>query len=216
MSTSYELYYFGVHGRAESIRLLFALAGCGFLDQRLGREEWLKKKSEMPLGQMPVLLERDDQGERFIPQSQAILRHLARTFGLAGTTEVEVTAVDVASETALDAGTGLSPLLFGAQRGDASAVAKYFADVWPVHARRLEKLLAQNGTGSGFFVGERPTVADAAVFQVLHAHAALQPTALEPFAGLRAYHDRMSVLPQWRSYVEQRPAHEGTSARPAA
>jgi len=39
MSTSYEIIYFGIHGRAEPIRLLFALAGVAFTDTTVTREE---------------------------------------------------------------------------------------------------------------------------------------------------------------------------------
>lgn len=216
MSTSYELLYFAVHGRAEPIRLLFALAGQPFQNRAVDRDAWAKLKPEMPLGQMPVLVERDENGERMIPHSQAILRHLARRFGLAGKTEAEMVDVDVVAETVVDAGAGVGALVFGPGRGDAAAYAKHFGDVWPMHGKRLEKLLAKNPSGSGFFVGSQATVADVVAFQLLHAHLALSPTSLDAFSTLRAFHDRMAALPQWKSYVDQRPAHEGGAARPPA
>ena len=216
MTTTYEVIYFAVHGRAEPIRLLLALAGQPFKNRPFERDAWPKVKAEMPLGQVPVLVERDENGERMIPQSQAILRHLARRFGLAGKTEDEMVAIDVVAETALDAGSGLSPLIYGPARGDAAAFAKHFGDVWPVHGKRLEKLLAQNSTNSGFFVGSSATYGDIWAFQVLHANLALQPSCLDAFPTLRAFHDRIAALPQLKPYVDERPAHEGAAARPAA
>jgi glutathione S-transferase len=216
MSTTYELIYFAVQGRAEPVRLLFTLAGQPFVNRPVDRASWATLKAQTPLGQMPVLVERDEHGERKIPQSQAILRHLARRFGLAGTTEDEMVAIDVVAETAVDAGAGLGPLVFGAGRGDAAAFARHFGDVWPAHGRRLEKLLAANATDGGFFVGSSATYADVAVFHVLHAHLALQPTSLDAFPTLRAFHDRIAALPQLTAYLETRPPHEGAAARPPA
>ncbi len=215
MSTSYELVYFPVHGRAEPIRLLFALAGQPFTNRTLTRDEWVKQKSQMPLGQIPVLIERDAGGERVIPQSMAIVRHLARRFDLYGATDDERLAVDVALDTAADAGAGIGPLVFGPGRGDAAAFAKHFGEVWPTHARRLETLLASNKAGSGFYVGARATCADVAVFQLLHAHLALSTTALDGFDGLRAFYERLAALPQWQTYLATRAPHEGAAARPA-
>lgn len=54
-STVYSLHYFNGRGRAEAIRLIFTEAGQKFEDLRHSSSEWAKIKSEMPLGQMPVL-----------------------------------------------------------------------------------------------------------------------------------------------------------------
>jgi glutathione S-transferase len=215
MSTRYEVIYFGVHGRAEPIRLLLTLAGADWKGVDVGREQWGARKAEMPLGQMPVLVEHDAQGTRMIPQSQAILRHLARTFGLAGRTEEETLAADLAAETALDAGSGYGPLLYGPGRGDAAAWAKHFGEVWPVHGKRLATLLARAPSSSGFFAGPSPTWGDIVAFHVLHATTSLWPTSLDAFPTLQAFVERMAALPQWRDYLATRPVHEGVAARPA-
>ncbi|CAF4284080.1 unnamed protein product, partial [Rotaria sp. Silwood2] len=54
MST-YKLYYFNARGRAEVSRLIFAAAGQKYEDIRYERDQWPSHKSEMPLGQIPVL-----------------------------------------------------------------------------------------------------------------------------------------------------------------
>jgi glutathione S-transferase len=215
MSTSYELIYFGVHGRAEPIRLLLTLAGRSWKAVDVARDQWGAMKPRMPLGQMPVLVEHDDAGSRTIPQSQAILRHLARTLGLAGHTEAETLAADVAAETALDAGSGYGALLYGAGRGDRAAWEKHFTEVWPVHGKRLAALLERAPDPAGFFAGTAPTWGDLVAFQVLHATQAMWPTSLDAFPTLKGFHDRVAALPALRSYLAARPAHEGVAARPA-
>jgi glutathione S-transferase len=54
-STIYSLHYFDGRGRAEAIRLIFVQADQKFEDLRHTRDEWAKLKSQMPLGQIPVL-----------------------------------------------------------------------------------------------------------------------------------------------------------------
>jgi len=215
MSTTYEVLYFPTHGRAEPIRLLLALSGKPWTNVEITREKWGAMKAEMPLGQTPVLVERDEHGTRMIPQSQAILRHLARTLGLAGRTEEETLAADIAAEAALDANAGLGPLVYGPGRGDRAAFAKQFDEVWPVHGKRLATLLQRAPGQAGFFAGDAPTWGDVMVFQTLHSVVSLSPTSLDAFPTLRAFADRMAALPQWAAYLASRPVHEGVAARPA-
>jgi Glutathione S-transferase, N-terminal domain len=54
-SNTYRLHYFDGRGRAEMIRLIFVQAGQKFEDVRFTFDEWPALKSQMPLGQAPVL-----------------------------------------------------------------------------------------------------------------------------------------------------------------
>lgn len=42
---SFTLIYFDIRGRAEPIRILFALAGVKYIDRRLSKEEWPEMKA---------------------------------------------------------------------------------------------------------------------------------------------------------------------------
>ena len=97
MST-YKLYYFNGRGRAEVSRLIFAAAGEKYEDIRYERSEWPAHKSEMPLGQAPVL---EYNGTK-IPQSMAIARFLAKQFHLAGKDNFEQAKVDAVVDTISD------------------------------------------------------------------------------------------------------------------
>ncbi len=213
MPTTYELKYFAIHGRAEAIRLLFALARRDYVDTTVTREDWTAMKSAMPLLQLPVLIVRSDAGERHVPQSQAILRHLARTFGMDGDDEDERVRADVLAETCVDVNAAFSTLLYGAGKGNPAAAATYWAESWPTAVARLTVLLQRAPpSAAGLFVRALPTYADVIAFQVLHAHLAMRPGCLDDAPTLRAFHDRMAALPQWQTYLASRRRHEAASS----
>jgi glutathione S-transferase len=217
MSTSYEIVYFPSQGRAEPIRLLLALAGQPFTESHIDRPTWPQTKLTMPLGQVPVLIERDAKGERKIPQSQAILRHLARRFGFYGQGEQQMLQADIVADTCVDIGAGTGGLIYGAGRGNADAFAKYFSEAWPAGTKKLETLLAMSEDPEHqYFVHAGPTFADVLAFQVLHTHLALDPTCLDAAPALKQFHDRMAGLPAWKHYLDSRTPNEGHAARPAA
>ncbi len=47
-------------------------------------KDWGAKKASFPLGQLPVLVEKTGDDSVVLPQSNAILRHLARTYSFYG------------------------------------------------------------------------------------------------------------------------------------
>jgi glutathione S-transferase len=75
---SIKLTYFAAAGRAETVRLAFYIGGVPFVDERVGHEQFAALKSELPLGQLPVL-EVDGQ---LLTQSHAMLRFAGRLGGL--------------------------------------------------------------------------------------------------------------------------------------
>jgi len=199
MSTSYELLYFPIRGRAEPIRLLFAAAGVSFTNT--GVTNWPELKPKTPLGQLPVLIERSESGERQIAQSMAIVRHLARVFDLYGKDETEKTTTDIAAETINDWRGKFAPVQFAAfMKTDPAVIDKYWADL-PGTLRVIDGLL---GSCTWFGGGEAPTYADVLAFDALDNHVALKPESLADFPKLRALHDRFRALPNVASYLEKR------------
>ncbi|MRG96164.1 glutathione S-transferase family protein [Polyangium spumosum] len=199
MSTSYELLYFPLRGRAEPIRLTFALANVAFTNT--GVTNWPDLKPKTPLGQLPVLVERSESGERQIPQSMAIIRHLARSFGLDGKDEVEKTKADVAAETINDWRSRFAPVVFAAFMNTEQAVIdKYWSDL-PGMLRTVEGLL---GDTKWFGGGDAPTFADVLAFDTLDSHVGLKADCLADFPKLRALADRFRALPSVASYLAKR------------
>jgi len=199
MSTTYELLYFPIRGRAEPIRLMFAAANVNFTNT--GVTNWPEVKPKTPLGQLPVLVEKSEAGEKMIPQSMAIIRHLARTFDLYGKDEAEKTACDIAAETINDWRSKFAPVQFAQfMNTPEDVITKYWAEL-PATLSQLESLL---GDKTYFAGGSAPTYADVLAFDAIDGHLAAKPEALADAGKLRAFHKAFGALPNIAAYIAKR------------
>jgi len=201
-----ELVYFDIRGRAEAIRLLLAYARVPYIDRGIPREDWPTLKGTFPLGQVPVLIERSSEGERVIPQSQAILRHLARVFGLDGANEDERVRADVVLESALDLRAAWSRVAYNpGWLKDQAATDAHFRDVFPRFRGIFEALLEESeARGDNFFAGPRPTHADFLVFAALESHRDAVPSCLDGHGSIQRFLDEISALPPIADYLARR------------
>lgn len=195
--TKYVLTYFDSRGRAEPIRLVFALAGVPYDDKGVSGDEWAKMKSDSPLGQLPFLT--IDGGKR-VPQTMAIVRYLARTHGVDGTNEDERLAADVAAETAMDARFVFGQMRYGPQWNDDAAKSKFIKETAPPHFARLEKLLGDRE----WFVRGAATWADAVAFEAVERYLVFWPDALAGHAKLGAFMKRFEQVPGIQTYFKTR------------
>lgn len=199
----YTLYYFETRGRAEPIRLMLSHLGLPFEDKALDRDAWLALKPTSPLGQMPILVEHADGGDVMIPQSMAILRHLAREHDFYGKTEAARLQADIAADTALDLRNAFSSVRFSPAWKDEAAKSKYIKESAPPHFQRLAKLLGSQA----FVAGDAPTFADFVVCDSLDTHAGIFSGCLADFPTLTQYVARVRALPSLQPYLKvQRPA----------
>jgi glutathione S-transferase len=217
MSTSpqYEVLYFPIRGRAEPIRLLLAYSGAPFVDTPV--TDWPALKGKTPLGQLPILVDRsggDGVAELVIPQSAAIVRHLARKLNLYGETLREQALADVVAETVQDIRAKFVPVAFAARYNPpAETIEKYWSEVLLQNLALLDKLLQRSAhPEAGFFVGAKPTYADFQVFDVLDGHLSMKPACLDNHAALKAFFARIAALPQLASYLATRRPSELKSA----
>lgn len=202
MSTPYTLVYFDIRGRAEPIRLLLNYAHVPFEDRGLKGEEWGRFKPETPLGRLPVLIEHRPEGDRMIPESMAILRHLARKHGLDGKTDDERLAADVAAEATIDLRGAFTALRFSPAWADEAAKAKYIQETAPLHFTRLDKLLGDRA----WLAASAPTYADLLMYEALSIHRLTWLHALERFPRLAAFVGRVEALPELSDYLPRRRA----------
>ncbi|VDH97631.1 prostaglandin-H2 D-isomerase / glutathione transferase [Mytilus galloprovincialis] len=192
---------FDVSGRGELCRLLFVLADKKYEDHRLEREEWKDIKPSMPLGQVPVLT----VGKTQIPQTGAIIRHLAREFGLYGKNNMENTMVDVIIETIDEV---RAEFVKWVKEEDATKKAeiskKLKEEVFPKFITFVEKMLLVNG--GQYLVGNEVTLADVAVFDVISRVSDMWSQDLMNMSTvLKAHCEKIASIPSIKAWLENRP-----------
>ena len=203
----FELIYFPIHGRAEVLRLTFSLAQAAFTDVPV--TDWANQKSQMPLGQVPVLKETQGDQTWVIPQSTAILRHLGRVLNLYGATEREHTIVDYVLESAIDWRSKFIPVAYARMYGTAQEVVdRYWNEQLTHHIALIEKLLASPLKSGSWFAGESPTIADAAVWDTIDANLHKRANLLDGHPTLRAFYDRFAALPGVAAHLASRRPSE--------
>jgi glutathione S-transferase len=156
-----KLSYFDGKGRVEAARLILVAAGGKFEDVRFSREDAPKYLALTPFGKTPTL---EVDGEIFA-ESLAIKTYLAREFGFYGQTNLESLRIDQVTNLVEEFGQICGRAMFiGDEAQIKEAVAKVKAEDVPKYLGHLERLLKQNGTG--YFVGNRLTLADIVVLDV--------------------------------------------------
>lgn len=201
MST-YKFFYFDGRGRGEISRLILAAAEQKFDDIRYTEGEWPLHKSEMPLGQMPVL---EVDGFK-LPQSMTIARFLARQFNLAGKDNLEQAKIDAINDTAIDLLNKVGPIIWYQEDPEkSSSLKKFFAEELPKHLQNLEKLAKNFSNGSLFFVNNQLTWADLCVYDVLENVVDVDEKVLDQYPWLKSNREAVAVHPPISNYLKSRP-----------
>jgi len=203
---TYKLYYFNGRGRAETARMLFALAGQDYEDIRVGEKEWADFKPKTPFGQLPLL---EVDGET-IAQSNAFSRLLAKRFGYAGKTDLEAARVDMVVDTLEDAVKPLERIWSCKNETEkAELKKKYQEETLVTYLSGLEKTLCKNNGGDGFFVGNDVTYADLSFVNLL-AWVPMMGMSVpwDKYLKLQALTERVNQVPKIAEWVQKRPKTE--------
>jgi glutathione S-transferase len=160
-----RLVYFNSRGLAEPIRVILAEAGVDYDDVGFGPsepgkqpEEFIMLKSEGKLMFDQVPLWEEPSGLALV-QSNAIIRHLARTHGLYGKNEQEAAIADALYEYMIDTRNLGSQAARAQDPIKKEELKKAFLEVdLPKVFNRLENILKKVGTG--FLVSSHITYAD--------------------------------------------------------
>ncbi|KHJ90471.1 glutathione S-transferase protein [Oesophagostomum dentatum] len=199
----YKLIFFNGRGAAEIPRQLFILAGQGFEDVRLSQEEWLKRKPEMPFGQLPVL---EIDGKQ-LAQSIAISRFLARKFGFAGSNPFEEAVVDSVVDQFRDFMVEVRQVIAvatGLQKGDMKKLVKeVFFPARDKFFGFMEKFLRKSQ--SGYLVGDSLTFADLYLAECSSEFAKKIPETYDGFSKVKAHADLVRSIPALQKWLEIRP-----------
>nr|QDG10049.1 glutathione S-transferase [Sinonovacula constricta] len=163
MAEQYKLTYFNGRGAGEIIRLVFAVAGQQYEDERVPRDQWPQRKPDMPMQQMPVLTITKGGKSTVFCQSGAISKHLARKFGLFGSNETEAFLIDEMLESLGDTMRDLQKAMFGTDENQKKESMKNFKETSVPRFCRFFNL-RQKEFGSKYAIGEKLSLADLSVF----------------------------------------------------
>jgi glutathione S-transferase len=215
------LTYFGITARAEPIRLTFVTGGIPFTNKSVEFSEWKDLKPTLPAGKLPLLEIEDANGnKKSVFQSAAILRYAGQLAKMYPEDPLEALAVDMVIDTVEEACLGLSMTVAGAVSCHISDTPWTKEQVLEIRARMLvpgkmnnfpfyldilEKLLKENGTG--WFVGDKPTIADMRALQMENWITAgildgVPADLLKNYPLLAAHEARVLAIPQvaaWRA-----------------
>jgi len=203
---AYKLIYFNFRGRAEAIRMLFALAGQDYEDYRFKEGEFAKTKGNtetFPMGQVPVLL----IDGKPMPQSRAICQYLAREFGLYGKDNAEATKIDIISDTVGDLFNQLIPIFFEKDETKKAALkTKYKEEDSKRQLAFLNKFIKE--AGGRFFVGSKETAADVTVYTMMDMVGSLVGATFIPetYPELGKFHKEFTDNSKLSDYIKNRPA----------
>jgi glutathione S-transferase len=208
--TKPTLYYLAARGRAELIRLILAEAGVDYTEHPVGHGtppaggrptdfKELKASGFLPFGAVPVWEEPDGF---VLAQSAAIAAYLGREHGLYGKTARHAALCDQMLGAFDDVRAELRKLYLAPPEGRAAVREQLASEALPRWFGHLDRLLASNGGGAGFLVGEAITVADLALWYLLElARDNDFGGAVERYPALTAFATRIAARPRLAAYL---------------
>lgn len=220
-STISTLTYFAIRGRGEPIRLVFAALGKPCNEDPVDMKIMKSDASVFPFGQVPRF--RDEEVD--MCQSNAILRHLGRKYGLYGKTEKDACMVDMIMDGVESIKLKYLNLIYVDRLND-EAKEQFFkahcdpSTMWErnggAHFEYLEKLIQRNeASGSGYSVGEGLTISDIVLFDMVDMMFRIYgQTFGEKMPSLSALHTKVGSLDGIKSYIESGKRHEQQNGVP--
>eukprot|EP00092_Neocalanus_flemingeri_P001382 GFUD01001475.1.p1 GENE.GFUD01001475.1~~GFUD01001475.1.p1 ORF type:complete len:224 (-),score=69.63 GFUD01001475.1:109-780(-) len=192
--------YFDLRVKGEPARLLLAYSGVKYTDERLtlpwdNPAPWAAMKPSMPWGQLPCLTW---NGE-VLCQSLAICRFLAREFGIAGRTSMEMAQVDEVIDVIQDAIAANYKAWYAKTREELVTLTQ---KTFPTVLSQLEKRLEERG--GQYLVGNNFTWADLHLF-FFCTEDFLEPKVVAQYQKIANLVGRVGALPNIENWVQTRP-----------
>jgi len=203
----YEVLYFHLRGRAEAIRLALAAAKQPLHENSLTFPEWAQIKPTTLLGSLPILTYTKPNGDKMVvPQSAAILRHLARKFGLYGQTDDDMTRVDYIVDSVMEFRDKFMGVAYKRFFGkvDPDPEIEYFKSFAPGHLDVLTKFVEQSPSKNGYLAADTLTIADLVAFDALQCLTQVKPSALAHHPKLVKFIETVSAHENLKAYLGSR------------
>jgi len=199
MAPQYKLSYFDVRGLAEPIRLIFAVKGIEYEDNRIEREAWPEQKSNTPWGSLPVLHE----GDKVLAQSQSIQRYLGKKYNLAGDSDFEAAKCDEMVEAMTDVRTAYFKAFMETDEAKkAEGLKIHKTETFPKYLQKCNDILQKNGT---YFVGKRLSYADLNIASYLQIFSESLEGLLTAFPLVKAHQDTVFNTAGIKEWIAKRP-----------
>ncbi|SHH09678.1 glutathione S-transferase family protein [Cognatishimia maritima] len=192
MSNAVRIHHFAKSGHAHRALVFAKLAGIAHevvpVNLVAGEHKSPEFLAMNPNGQVPVL----EHGEITVPDSNAILVYLARTFAPDWLPNTPVDEANIQRWLTLAAG----EIAFGTCAARLITVfgAQLDPDFAAATAERALQKLEKGLEGRDWLVGDRPTIADVATYSYT-AHAPEGNISLDPYPNVRAWIARFEALP---------------------
>jgi glutathione S-transferase len=212
------LRYFDIRGKAEAIRMLLEQSGLTFEEVRFTGAEWrnsIKKeyleKKITKFGQVPVLSIGED---KHLVQTNSILRYVARTVDAYGTDIDSQYQIDMIMDGVEDWRGCYVELVYG---NYDEQLNNYLKSI-PSTLEKYESLLQDNQQNTDqrvYFVGDKWSVADICVFDMLEHLLRLDSNCLNQYTLLNKFHQLFSQEPRIRAYLDsgKRPEKVNNSGK---
>eukprot|EP01001_Neometanema_parovale_P011097 NODE_7335_length_774_cov_73.454685_g7093_i0.p1 GENE.NODE_7335_length_774_cov_73.454685_g7093_i0~~NODE_7335_length_774_cov_73.454685_g7093_i0.p1 ORF type:complete len:236 (+),score=48.11 NODE_7335_length_774_cov_73.454685_g7093_i0:60-710(+) len=192
------LSYFNIRGRVEPSRLLLAEASVEYEAQDIPVEEWPSKKASFPHGQVPTWECTVDGQEIVVAQSQTILRHIARTHGLDGTTALAKVRADMYAERATELLRVFGEKICWTTSPESDRAQ--FMESLPAILDEYEGLLKSVGTD--YLTGAEPTYADFICWHYLQSLTAIDENVHAKHPSIHAFIERIRARPRIAAYLK--------------
>ncbi|KAH3876559.1 glutathione S-transferase Mu 4-like [Dreissena polymorpha] len=194
--------YWKIRGLAAPIRLLLTYAGEEFEDVQyesgdgpeFSRAAWLDVKPSFAdtfsFPNLPYYID----GDVKITQSNAILRTIARKHNLDGESVQEKAEVDMMLDQAMDLRNGVVRLCYNPDYEKLKD--DYFKNI-----QGSLQLFEKRLNGRNWFGGNKVTVADFPMYELLDQHIRMKSDSLDPYPRLRDFLVRFAQLPKVKEYL---------------
>ncbi|KAJ1515979.1 hypothetical protein HMI54_011249 [Coelomomyces lativittatus] len=201
MSETYSVYYFPLKGRAEPIRMILEFGGAKY--RNLFPQNWIEEKPKTPFGQLPVLIIHENGKEKYLAQSQAIIRYLARKFDLFPPNPFEAALVDSYLESFIEIGEKLSFILFRVPEDKREEAKRDFVKSVVAPFIMVQSRIIKSNKTPGYFLGNKITIADISLYNYVTAINTLIPNTInkENAAPLMEIVENVENHPRIKEYL---------------
>ena len=197
---SCKLTYFPLAGRGETARLLLAIGGVAFTDDRVPGAQWGALKPSTPWGSMPVLALKDG---RVVAQQRAVIRFIAKHVGLYPAEDLFAAALVDSLVDVLEDVQGINDVGRGKEQSekerDRLAAVSEGGKIYNLLAR-IEAFISEHGDGNGHCVGDKLTMADVHLFSYTSNLGSgffdgVPATVTDPFKNIQRVRKAVADLP---------------------